>query len=43
MKMGRLSGAGEKIRRAISMTMNLWEQELLAKRLKQIEKAALSA
>ena len=42
MKMGRLSEAREEIQRAIAMTMNLREQALLANRLKQIEKAALS-
>ena len=42
MKMGRLSEAREEIQRAIAMTKNLREQDLLAKRLKQIEKAALS-
>src|SRR3984957_15584623 len=42
MKMGRLSEAREEIRRAIAMTKNLREQELLANRLKQLEKAAAS-
>jgi predicted RNA polymerase sigma factor len=42
MKLGRLSEAGEEIQRAIAMTKNLREQELLANRLKQLEKAALS-
>ena len=43
MKMGRFSEAREEIQRAIAMTQNLREQELLTERLKQIEKAALSA
>jgi predicted RNA polymerase sigma factor len=43
MKMGRLSEAREEIQRAIAMTKNLREQELLANKLKQIEKAASSA
>ena len=43
MKMGRFTEAREEIQRAITMTQNLREQELLAERLKQIEKAALSA
>ncbi|MBV9501158.1 MAG: RNA polymerase sigma factor [Acidobacteriaceae bacterium] len=42
MKMGRLSEAREEIERAIAMTQNLREQELLTERLKQIEKAAQS-
>jgi len=42
MKLGRFTEARVEIQRAISITMNLREQELLAKRLKQIEKAALS-
>lgn len=42
MKLGRHSEALEEIRRAISMTKNLREQELLASRLKQWEKAAQS-
>ena len=33
---------GLEIQRAIAMTQNLREQELLAERLKQIEKAAAS-
>ena len=41
MKMGRFTEAREEIQRAIAMTKNLREQELLADRLKQIEKAAL--
>jgi RNA polymerase sigma factor (sigma-70 family) len=40
MKLGRFAEARAEIQRAISMTMNLREQELLAKRLKQIETAA---
>jgi RNA polymerase sigma-70 factor (ECF subfamily) len=40
MKMGRFMEAREEIRRAITMTENLREQELLTERLKQIEKAA---
>ena len=40
MKMGRLSEAREEIQRAIAVTKNLREQELLANRLKQLEKAA---
>ena len=43
MKLGRFTEARVEIQRAISITMNLREQELLAKRLKQIEKATLSA
>jgi predicted RNA polymerase sigma factor len=43
MKMGRFTEAREEIRRAIAMTQNLRERELLSERLKQIEKAALSA
>ena len=42
MKLGRFTEARVEIQRAISITMNLREQELLAKRLKQTEKAALS-
>jgi len=42
MKMGRLSEAREEIQRAIAMTKNLREQELLANRLKQLEKAGFS-
>jgi RNA polymerase sigma factor (sigma-70 family) len=41
-KMGRFTEAREEIQRAIAMTKNLREQELLTERLKQIEKAALS-
>jgi RNA polymerase sigma factor (sigma-70 family) len=43
MKMGRFTEAREEIQRAITLTQNLREQELLTERLKQIEKAALSA
>ena len=43
MKMGRLTEAREEIQRAIAMTKNLREQELLTEKLKQIAKAALSA
>ena len=43
MKLGRFAEAREEIQRAIAMTKNLREQELLTKRLKQIEKAALSS
>jgi predicted RNA polymerase sigma factor len=42
MKMGNLPEAREEIQRAIAMTQNLREQELLTKRLKQMEKAAPS-
>jgi RNA polymerase sigma-70 factor (ECF subfamily) len=42
MKMGRFTEAREEIQRAITMTQNLREQELLTERLKQIEKAASS-
>jgi RNA polymerase sigma-70 factor (ECF subfamily) len=42
-KMGRFTEAREEIQRAIAMTQNLREQQLLTERLKQIEKAALSA
>jgi RNA polymerase sigma factor (sigma-70 family) len=38
-KMGRFSEAREEIHRAITMTQNLREQELLTERLEQIEKA----
>jgi predicted RNA polymerase sigma factor len=43
MKIGRFAEAREEIQRAIAMTKNLREQELLTQKLKQIEKAALSA
>lgn len=42
MKLGRFPEARAEIQRAIAMTKNLREQDLLADRLKQIEKAALS-
>jgi RNA polymerase sigma-70 factor, ECF subfamily len=42
MKLGRLSEAREEIRRAIAMTKNLREQELLTEKLKQIENATPS-
>jgi RNA polymerase sigma-70 factor (ECF subfamily) len=42
-KMGRFAEAREEIQRAVAMTQNLREQALLTERLKQIEKAALSA
>jgi predicted RNA polymerase sigma factor len=41
MKMGRLSEAREEIQRAVAMTKNLREQELLENRLKQLEKGGL--
>ncbi|HKO13818.1 MAG TPA: RNA polymerase sigma factor [Acidobacteriaceae bacterium] len=40
MKMGRFTEAREDIQRAIAMTQNLREQQLLTERLKQMEKAA---
>jgi RNA polymerase sigma-70 factor, ECF subfamily len=40
MKLGRFPEAREEIQRAITMTQNLREQELLMKRLKQMEKSA---
>jgi len=40
MKLGRFTEAREEIQRAITMTQNLREQELLTERLKQIEKNA---
>jgi predicted RNA polymerase sigma factor len=43
MKMGNFPEAREEIQRAIAMTKNLREQELLTEKLKQIEAAALSA
>jgi RNA polymerase sigma-70 factor, ECF subfamily len=43
MKMGRFTEARDEIQRAIAMTQNLREQELLSARLKNIEKAAISA
>src|SRR5205823_9163171 len=42
MKMGRLPEAREEIERAIVMTQNQREQELLAERLRHLEKAAPS-
>ena len=42
MKMGNFPEAREEIQRAIAMTQNLREQELLTERLKQMEKAAPS-
>ena len=42
MKMGNFPEAREEIERAIDMTQNLREQELLKQRLRQIEKAAQS-
>jgi RNA polymerase sigma factor (sigma-70 family) len=39
MKLGRFAEAREEIERAIAMTQNVREQELLTERLKQIEKA----
>ena len=42
MKMGRFAEAREEIQRAIAMTKNVREQELLEKRLMRLEKAALS-
>src|ERR1051325_9464206 len=41
MKMGNFPEAREEIQRAIGMTKNLREQELLTEKLKQIEKAAI--
>jgi RNA polymerase sigma-70 factor (ECF subfamily) len=38
MKMGRFAEARQEIQRAITMTQNLREQELLTERLKQLEK-----
>src|SRR5580704_11996466 len=43
MKMGRFTEAREEIQRAIAMTKNLRERELLTEKLKQIEKATVSA
>ena len=43
MKLGRLSEARQEIERAIAMTKNLREQELLANRLKQLENGTISA
>jgi RNA polymerase sigma-70 factor (ECF subfamily) len=41
--MGRFSEARGEVQRAIAMTQNLREQELLMERLKKIEKAVASA
>ncbi len=41
MKIGRFAEAREEIQRAIAMTKNLREQELLREKLKQIEKATM--
>lgn len=41
-KMGRLSEARDEVRRALDITKNLRERELLAKRLKRLEEAASS-
>jgi len=43
MKLGRLSEARQEIERAIAMTKNLRELELLANRLKQLENGTISA
>jgi RNA polymerase sigma-70 factor, ECF subfamily len=43
MKLGRFAEARQEIQRAITMTQNLRERELLAERLKQIDKAASSS
>jgi RNA polymerase sigma-70 factor, ECF subfamily len=43
MKMGHFPEARDEIQRAIAMTKNLREQELLTEKLKQIDEAALSA
>ena len=43
MKMGHFPEAREEIEHAIAMTKNLREQELLTEKLKQIDKAVLSA
>jgi predicted RNA polymerase sigma factor len=40
MKMGRVPEAREEIERAIALTQNLREQELLTERLKQMDQAA---
>ena len=42
MKLGRFSEAREEIQRAIAMTKNVREQELLTERLKKLKKAAPS-
>jgi predicted RNA polymerase sigma factor len=43
MKMGNFPEARKEIERAIAMTKNLREQELLTEKLKQIDEAAFSA
>lgn len=43
MKLGRFTEAREEVLRAIAMTRNMRERELLTKRLKEIEKATLSS
>ena len=43
LKFGRFPEARQEVERAIAMTENLREQQLLRERLKQIEKAVLSA
>jgi predicted RNA polymerase sigma factor len=43
MKIGNFPEAREEIQRAIALTKNLREQELLTEKLKQIDKSALSA
>jgi predicted RNA polymerase sigma factor len=42
MKMGNFPEAREEIQRAIALTQNLREQELLTERLKRMDKAAPS-
>ena len=42
MKMGNFLEAREEIQRAMAMTQNLREHELLSERLKQMERAAPS-
>jgi predicted RNA polymerase sigma factor len=43
MKIGNFPEAREEIQRAIALTKNVREQELLTEKLKQIEKAASAA
>ena len=43
MKLGNFREAHEEIQRAIALTKNVREQELLTEKLKQIEKAGSSA
>ena len=43
MKMGRFTEAREEMRRALALTKNLREQELLTDKLKRMEKADSSA